>query len=87
MKISFRKEFVKQFEKLRKAEQERVNEALALFEKDPFAPKLRNHALKGKYDKIRSISAGGDIRLHYYEKDDKITIIVIEIGTHSQLYK
>jgi addiction module RelE/StbE family toxin len=86
MIINFRKKFIRQFEKLRKDEQKRVNDALELFKENPFAPKLRNHALSGKYNKIRSISVGGDIRLHYYEKDDKVTIIFIEIGTHSQLY-
>jgi addiction module RelE/StbE family toxin len=87
MIINFTKKFIKQFEKLRKEEQKRVNEALELFKENPFAYKLRNHALSGKYNKIHSISAGGDIRLHYYEKEDEVTIVFIEIGTHSQLYR
>jgi addiction module RelE/StbE family toxin len=87
MIVEFKKEFIKQFNNLRKNEQIRVDKALNLFRINPFDKKLRNHELSGKYNKIRSISAGGDIRLHYYQKDDKITIIFVEIGTHSQLYK
>jgi mRNA-degrading endonuclease YafQ of YafQ-DinJ toxin-antitoxin module len=35
----------------------------------------------------RSISAGGDIRLHYYEKEpDHIVVVFVAIGSHSQLY-
>jgi mRNA interferase YafQ len=85
--IEFSKKFTKQFEKLRKNEQKRVIETLKLFEGDPSNPKLRNHELSGEYKEFRSISAGGDIRLHYYEESGKITVVFVAIGTHSQLYK
>ena len=86
MTIEFTKTFDKQFDKLRRNEQKRVIESIELFKVNPFAPQLRNHKLEGIYSKYRSISAGGDIRLHYLKKDDKITIVFVEIGTHSQLY-
>ena len=87
MIIRFNKKFEKQFADLRKNEQKRVLAAIELFKKNPFDKKLRNHELEGKYSDYRSISAGGDIRLHYYEENDKITIVFVKVGSHSQLYK
>jgi addiction module RelE/StbE family toxin len=87
MKIDYHKNFTKQFEKLHRKEQERVINVLRLFEKQPFAEQLRNHQLKGSLSQFRSISAGGDLRLHYYEKEpNHIVVVFVAIGTHSQLY-
>ena len=85
-KIEYSKRFIKQFDQLRKNEKLRVIKTIELFRVDPFNKKLRNHQLLGEFDKYRSISAGGDIRLHYREKNDAITITFVAIGTHSQLY-
>jgi len=88
MKIDYHKNFFKQFSNLRKREQKRALEALKLFEKEPFAEILRNHPLKGKLSQFRSISAGDDIRLHYYEKEpNHVVVVFVAIGSHSQLYK
>ena len=90
MKIEYHKNFTKQFEKLQRQEQERVLNTLKLFEKEPFAEQLRNHPLKGKLSRFRSISSGGDLRLHYYEKEPNevhsIIVVFTAIGSHSQLY-
>ena len=88
MKIEYHKNFTKQFSNLQKKEQIRVMETLKLFEKEPFSESLRNHQLKGNLFKFRSISAGGDIRLHYYEKEpNHFVVVFVAIGSHSQLYK
>jgi len=88
MKIEYHKSFTKQFSNLQKKEQLRVLETLKLFEKEPFSESLRNHPLKGNLSQFRSISAGGDIRLHYYEKESNhIVVVFVAIGSHSQLYK
>jgi addiction module RelE/StbE family toxin len=87
MKIAYHKNFTKQFEKLQRKEQERVLNALKLFENEPFAEQLRNHQLRGNLSEFRSISAGGDLRLHYYEKEpNHIVVVFAAIGSHSQLY-
>jgi addiction module RelE/StbE family toxin len=87
MRIDYHKNFIKQFEKLQKKEQERVLNTLKLFSKEPFAEQLRNHPLKGKLAQFRSISSGGDLRLHYYEKEpNHIVVVFVAIGSHSQLY-
>ena len=86
MIIDYHKNFDKEFEKLTKNDKIKVVECIELFRKDKFNPKLRNHKLSGKYSNHRSISAGGDLRLHYREKGDKITIIFVSVGSHSELY-
>jgi len=87
MKIEYHKNFAKQFEKLQRKEQERILNALMLFEKEPFAEQLKNHPLKGNLSQFRSISAGGDLRLHYHEKEtNHIVVVFVAIGSHSQLY-
>jgi len=87
MKIEYHKNFIKQFEKLQRKEQERVLNTLRLFENEPFAEQLRNHQLMGELSQFRSISVGGDLRLNYYEKEpNHIVVVFAAIGSHSQLY-
>ena len=43
MKLIFKKSFLKQYQKLNKANQTKVNESLLLFEKNPLDPNLKNH--------------------------------------------
>lgn len=86
MRISRTKSFKKSYQKLTKKIQTKVDFALLLFQKDTFNPKLNNHQLKGKYNGCRSINATGDLRIIFQEKDNYIEILLIEVGTHSQLY-
>ena len=81
------KQFQKQFDNLRLSEQDRVTACLEAFAINPDLPSLRRHKLKGKYQHLTSISAGGDLRLHYYEEGDRITFVFVSVGSHSQLYK
>lgn len=86
MKADFTKPFSKQFEKLPRKSQERARAAVALLLQDTTAPSLRNHELKGEWSGHRSISAGGDLRLHFKAiGHDKI--LFVAVGTHAQLYK
>jgi mRNA interferase YafQ len=86
MNVDFTKPFNKQFEKLPPKLQERSKVAIGLFIDDLTNPSLRNHALKGEWSGYRSISAGGDFRLHFKMIDDN-TVLFVAVGTHSQLYK
>ena len=87
MKLKFSKKYRKQFDKLRLSEQARVQACLRMFLINPDLPALRRHVLKGELLGFMSISAGGDLRLHYYEKGDRITFVFVSVGTHSQLYE
>lgn len=63
MKILFAKTFTKKYWKLPEALRERVNNTIAIFRKDPLAPSLRNHPLKGDMKGQHSFSAGFDLRI------------------------
>jgi addiction module RelE/StbE family toxin len=81
------KEFAKHFDRLPIKIQDKVNNAIEKFKENPDARSLRNHRLTGKMKNIWSISAGGDIRIHYQKyPGGEIVIIFVDVGTHSQLY-
>ncbi|HJQ08051.1 MAG TPA: type II toxin-antitoxin system mRNA interferase toxin, RelE/StbE family [Candidatus Saccharimonadales bacterium] len=86
MNIDFTKQFNKQFEKLPRKLREQAKTTIALFLDDLAAPSLRNHALRGEWAGHRSISAGGDLRLHF-KMIGEATVLFVAIGSHSQLYK
>ena len=86
MIADYSRQFMKQFRKLDAKTQAKVKKTIALFMKSPFAPKLRNHALTGNYEGHRSLSAGGDLRLHFYHLSET-EVIFTAVGSHSQLYK
>ncbi len=86
MVIKTHRNFDKQFAKLSKKQRKKVETSLALFMKNPHAAKLRYHALTGEYSGHYSISAGGDLRLHFrYLSND--AAIFTAVGSHAQLYK
>jgi len=86
MKLRYSRSFQKQFQKLPSTRQHKVKEAVSVFEMEPTHQSLRNHPLKGDWQGYRSISAGGDLRLHYrtIKKDE---VLFVAVGSHSQLYK
>ena len=87
MKVILSKKFEKQFKKLRVNEKKRVLESLEKFKNDPFQKSLNNHVLNGKkLLGLRSISAGGDIRLLFEEEDEYLVVVFVTLGSHSSLY-
>ena len=78
--------FKKQYRKLSHLVQSRVDERLRLFSKDPFHPLLNNHPLHGKDKEKRSINISGDYRIVYREVESSVYLL-IDIGTHSELYE
>lgn len=86
MDVDFTKAFNKQFDKLPEKRQKQARVTVALFLQDISTPSLRNHALKGEWLGYRSISAGGDFRLHF-RMIDQNTVLFVALGTHNQLYK
>jgi len=63
----------------------KTEERLLLFQKDPTNPILKDHRLKGSKNKFRAISITGDIRIIYLQVS-KDHIILVDIGTHNQVY-
>jgi len=86
MEIHFKKGFVKAYQKLSQKEQIQVDLALETFQKDPFDPVLKNHALKGNLAGKRAISAAFDLRIIYTETDDHTVVTLLKAGSHNQVY-
>ena len=84
--VKFHKDFEKQFAKLPKKRRDKAIDTIDLFLDEPMESSLRNHALKAEWSGYRSISAGGDFRLHF-KMIDQSTVLFVAIGTHNQLYK
>lgn len=85
MRLVPSKRFKKHYRKLPKVLQTRADERLTLFAQDSFHLLLNNHPLHGEYKDRRSINIGGDYRIVYREIETD-TYLLIDIGTHSDLY-
>ena len=84
--VKFHKDFEKQLAKLPKNQRDKAIDAIDLFLDKPMEPSLRNHALKGEWLGYNSISAGGNLRLHF-RMVSQSKVLFVAVGTHSQLYK
>lgn len=78
--------FRKAFARLVQREQAAVESAIQQFKVDRLDASLRDHALKGKMKGLRAFSAGWDLRVIYREEGGFITIILLDAGTHDQVY-
>ncbi len=87
MDIVYHKNFIKLYEKLPSKQQDKIEQAIDLFQEDPHHPQLKNHALHGKERGKRAIAAGGDLRLVFEEENDYQKVIFVRVGTHTQVYE
>lgn len=86
MKISYSRYFKKQLRKLPLKHKQQLGRRLNIFIADPRHPMLNIHTLKGKYSQCLSMNISGDIRLIFQYQNNKSEILLLTIGTHSQLY-
>lgn len=84
MKVSYSKNFLKQYSKLNPNMQIKVDKKILLWQSNPINPLLKNHSLLGKLAHYRSINISGDYRALYIQHDNEV--IFDAVGTHSQLY-
>ena len=85
MIIHFHARFTKRIGNLHAGERARLNERLALFEKNPYHPILGNHTLSGRYTGHQSIDITGSLRAVYWPiADDEVLFAFL--GTHPELY-
>jgi mRNA interferase YafQ len=82
----FEKSYVKlrRSGKLERGEVEFVVAMLASGKK--LGPEYQDHALHGEYDGCRECHIRGDILLVYRMEHEKLVLIIMNIGTHSQLF-
>jgi addiction module RelE/StbE family toxin len=86
MIIKFHKDFVKSYKKLSPKLKQRVDLVIFGFRKNPLDPVLKNHALKGEMGGKHAISVTGNIRILFEEHGDYLLVIMLDVGTHSQIY-
>ena len=86
MKITSHKTFVKAYARLSTLQKKQIDAALRLFGTNRTDPSLQVHALIGKMKSLRAFSAGHDLRVIYREEGGFITIILLDAGTHNQVY-
>jgi len=68
-----------------------ITATLTSLQKDPFAPQLAAHKLKGPLAGTWACSAGYDLRIVFDfvrnpERGEEDDIFLIEIGTHDEVY-
>ena len=67
-----------------------IENTLRLLVKDPFAPQLETHKLKGKLSGSWACSVGYDLRIIFNfarsKRQEEEDIFLIEIGTHEEVY-
>jgi len=90
-KLVSSKSFEKSFSKFVKGNnqlREKIEETLQLMEEDVFLPKLQTHKLSGKLYELLACSCGYDCRIIFSikEQSNLEVIILIDIGTHDEVY-
>ncbi len=84
VKIEYRKNFIKQYSKLNRKQQQAADKAVTCFVANPKTKRLRLHKLKGAYSETYSISAGGDLRLHFVVRSSSTDVAVfVAVGTRA----
>jgi addiction module RelE/StbE family toxin len=86
MKVFSRtKRFNKNFKKLDKKIVNAFKARFLIFQENEYANILNNHPLRAEYADCKSINITGDYRIVYKRRDN--LYILIDIGTHSELYE
>ena len=80
------RKFRKQYKKLSSKIQKKVQEKIGLFIENPLDIQLKNHALSGDMQGKRAISVTGDIRIIFEEFEDYTLVIMLDVGSHAQVY-
>lgn len=86
MELIFTKPFRKAISKLSMRQREAVAKALEQYLLDRTNPALQDHPLRGKMKHLRAFSAAHDLRIIYREEGGFVTIILLDTGTHNQVY-
>ncbi|HEY4514604.1 MAG TPA: type II toxin-antitoxin system mRNA interferase toxin, RelE/StbE family [Candidatus Paceibacterota bacterium] len=86
MQIIIHRTFAKQFAKVDGKIKSQFRVRRDLFMQSPHHPILETHPLTGNRTGQWSFNINGDWRA-VFEYKDRTTIVLLEIGTHSSLYK
>jgi len=86
MKIAHHHKFNKSYAKLDAKHQVKVDAALETFQANPKASVLDNHPLKGDLAGKRAIRVTGDLRIVFEEFEDYAMVLLVDVGSHNQVY-
>ena len=91
-RIKFERKFQKSLEKLKKnGLQKRHRDTLysiiaTLAEGNKLGPEYRDHKLKGELSDYRECYIQGDLLLVYQIVKDELVLVLLDIGTHADLF-
>jgi len=85
MKIATTKKFDKKIKKQPVKIQKEFKKRIQVFIQDNNHPTLKIHKLSGPLKDLWSFSLSGDIRV-IFDKNQKDVVILIDIGSHNDLY-
>jgi len=86
MHFVYTKPFRKALARLSQWQQDAIEAAVDRYKEDRSHPALRDHALKGQMKGFRAFSAGWDLRVIYREEGGFVIVVLIDVGTHNQVY-
>ena len=86
MNVIAHRKFLKAYGKLTFEQQLAIDEALVRFGENRLETALHDHALKGKMKGLRAFSTSFDLRVIYREEGGFITVVLLDAGTHNQVY-
>jgi len=64
-----------------------VTEALSLLEQDPHHPHLKLHALRGSLEGLWAARVTYKVRLILILRPDEQAVILVDIGSHDEVYE
>lgn len=86
MRIVKSRQFEKQYRKLPAKLKKQFADRLAMFLENKNHSLLRVHSLSGNFDGLYSFNVSADIRVIFDSSYDGV-LILVAIGSHSELYK
>jgi addiction module RelE/StbE family toxin len=86
MKIVTTKKFDKKIQKQSVKIKKEFKNRIAIFAEDLNNPILNTHKLSGKLKDLWSFNLSGDIRI-IFDMSQKGVVMLVDVGSHSQLYK
>jgi len=85
MEVELSSHFLRKAKKLTPSEQKNLSERIEVFRKDPYSPRLKTHALRGRLKGLYAFSLTYSKRIifTYVEKNKAL---LLDVGSHGEIY-
>jgi len=83
--LEFSQKFKKRVKKINPQRRQKLPQLFKLFQQNPFSPKLKTHKLSGKLSRFYAFSVSPNLKIVFYKS--RQTLILIDIGSHDQVYR